>query len=99
MELRDNYHMELPDKNQHITLVHFMSILHVLQLYGNPNWTDESKRELARLGRHNYRDPNVHEENPNRQSDLRNDAYDAIRNRIFKSGLPIAQQPPSQVFI
>ena len=98
VELRDQYHMELSDKNQHETLVYFMSLLYVLHISGSKEWTQEWKKELHRLGRHNYRNPEVFEENPNRQADLRNDAYDEIKSRIFASRTPLNQQAPGQGF-
>ena len=40
--------MELSDKNQHVTLVRFTSLLHIPQIYGNKEWTAEWKKELHR---------------------------------------------------
>ena len=99
LELRDHYHMQLSDANQHQCLVYILSLFYQLAMAGRKDLNREWRYALKKLAEDNRRDVREIIPNPKRNQDLQLEIYDAMKKRIITaSRTPISQQPKPSSF-
>ena len=99
LELRDHYHMQLSDSNQHQCLVYILSLFYQLAMAGRKDLTHDWRYALKKLAEDNRRDVREIVPNPKRNQNLHLDIYDAMKKRIITaSRTPISQQPKPSSF-